>query len=483
MNGPLLRVGWYRFRATFANRRGGYLSLVLLIGLLGGIAMAAVAGGRRTQSSYPGLLASTNPSDLTTIYGDAQGYDPAIVDALARLPHVRRVESAATLNVLEVGTDGTPIEDGGASANGTAGSVDGLFLNQDRPAVIQGRLPDPERPDEAVTTVEAARELDLHLGSVISLGFYTNEQTLSPDYGTKAVQPYRRADVKLVGIGLLNSSVVEDDSERSGGSLLLTPALTRTLLACCANGALSGLQLDHGSRDVAAVEPEVERALPPDTGFYIRATSGSQDKAERAVKPESVALGVFGGIAALATLLIAGQLLGRQLRLGADELGVLRALGAGPAMTTGDGLVGITGAIVIGSLLAAAVAVGLSPLAPIGPVRPVDPTAGIAFDWTVLGLGVAVLIVALGALAVTLAYRRAPHRAARRQERARAPRSGLARAAGTSGLPVTAVTGIGFALRPGARPDAVPVRSTILGAALAVVVVTATLTFGSSLHT
>ena len=49
----------------------------------------------------------------------------------------------------------------------------------------------------------------------------------------------------LAGIGVLSNTVVRDDSERSGGALLLTPALTGTLTQCCANGTFSGLQLDH----------------------------------------------------------------------------------------------------------------------------------------------------------------------------------------------------------------------------------------------
>ena len=69
----------------------------------------------------------------------------------------------------------------------------------------------------------------------------------------------------------------------------------------------------------------------------------------------------------------------------------MRALGAGPAVAAGDGLIGLLGGVVLGSLLAAGVAVGLSPLSPLGPVRPVYPHAGITFDWTVLGVGVAVL--------------------------------------------------------------------------------------------
>jgi len=60
-----LPVAFYRFRVTFSRKWGTYLSLVLLIGMLGGIAMGSIAGGRRTQSAYPQLLASSNPSRST----------------------------------------------------------------------------------------------------------------------------------------------------------------------------------------------------------------------------------------------------------------------------------------------------------------------------------------------------------------------------------------------------------------------------------
>ena len=139
--------------------------------------------------------------------------------------------------------------------------------------------------------------------------------------------------------------------------------------------------------------------------------------AERAIEPESIALGVFGAFAALAVLLIAAQLIGRQLRLGGNERAVLRALGASPAATVGDGLLGVVSAIVVGTFSASVVAVGLSPLALLGPVRRVE-HPGIAFDWTVIGLGFAGLVVVLSAVAIVIAYRNAPHRLGRRHERA-----------------------------------------------------------------
>jgi hypothetical protein len=50
-------------------------------------------------------------------------------------------------------------------------------------------------------------------------------------------------------------------------------------------------------------------------------------------------------------------------------------------------------------------------------------------------------------------------------------------------LPVTAVVGIRFALEPTGERDGAPVRSALVGAVLAVMIVVTTLTFGSSLNT
>ena len=111
------------------------------------------------------------------------------------------------------------------------------------------------------------------------------------------------------------------------------------------------------------------------------------------------------------------------------------------------------------------------------------PDPGIAADWLVLGGGAGVLIVVLAAVAVVLACRRAPHRAAVRRQRHPAQGSGVARIAREAGLPPSAVEGIRLALDPGAGRNAVPVRSAILGAAMAMIVMLATVTFGSSLAT
>src|ERR1017187_8074897 len=140
-----LRVAWYRFRATFGRRWGGYLTVVLLIGLIGGVAMASVAAGRRTQSSYPTFLASTNPSNLTLAVFQASanaGAYSSLKSAIERLPDVKDVVTVGTLPLIDIGANGAPRLSSFANIN-IASSLDGMTVLQDRLAIVQGRAANP----------------------------------------------------------------------------------------------------------------------------------------------------------------------------------------------------------------------------------------------------------------------------------------------------------------------------------------------------
>ena len=312
------------------------------------------------------------------------------------------------------------------------------------------------------------------------MGFYTNSQTDLPGFVTATVKPYRRIDMRLVGIGLPVTEIVTDDVDAGGALGYFTPALTRQLLSCCVNYTETAIKVANPDQ-VAGVQDDIMKASPGGIAPGFEATAQDDEgKADRAIKPLSIALGVFGGITALAALLIAMQVIGRYLRRRRQESEVLRALGADPSTVATDALIGIVGAVAVGSLLAVLVAVALSPLSPLGPIRPFYPTPGISFDWTVLGGGFGVIFFGLALAAVALAIRHSPERVARRQRFA-AKTSALLRSDGMLGLPAPAATGLRFALQPGSDIDAVPMRSAIVGAALAVIVLIATVTFGASL--
>lgn len=475
-----MRIVWYRFTATFRRSWGGYLSIVLLVGLIGGIAMGSIAAARRTQASYSTFLATTKPADmsLTGVFA------PNLTSDLERLPGVQRVEAASTsLTVFPLSRTGAPII-GPAFLSGkvgTIGSINGEYFHQDSVTVTAGRMADPNRADEFVATAEAERLLGWHVGDAITMGLYTTAQSSEPAFGTAKVKPKLRLEMKLVGTVVFNNEVVLDDVDRYPAFVLFTPAATRRVSSGEFYG-LYALKLRNGARGVSAVEREIIAALPKGTTYSFHVTSIVEGQVDRTVKPDAIALAVFGAIAMLAALLIASQMIARQLRAADEEHEVLRALGASRAVLLGDGLIGITGAVFLGSLLAVGAAIALSPLSPIGPVRRVYPSRGIAVDPTVFGLGLLALVVGIGAPAVALAYRWVP--SPRRAESTRGERgSGIARLAANSGVPVSAVVGLRFALESGRGRIAVPARSALFGTALAVLIVTTTLTFGSGLST
>jgi hypothetical protein len=490
VKGRTLSFAWYRFRTTFAHRRGGMLAVILLTGLLGGLSMGAIAAARTTESSPADFAASTNTPDLFLLdgfynpqIGLDSGYNPSFLRQLAHLPHVTDVESQVGINAGPVTKHDGPLP--ASEGVGSTGSIDGLGFNEDRILVTEGRPANPKKADEFVMDSATARLEGLHLGEWVDIGWISNTQGVSQGAsGTFKVPRHQQMLVKLVGLGAVDvNGLFQDQDSAAGDSIVeFTPAFSRRILQCCSNDMQSALTLQGGvdSPYYSAVEKEVRAILPKGVPFTFIQVSDVEARSVRTLKPESIALGVFGGIAALAALLIAGQVIGRRIRLTAGELEVVRALGASPLMTVADGLIGTLVAVVIGSLLAGGVAVALSPVGPLGPIGPLLPFA-FRVDWAVVGAGVGVLLVGLGTLAVVLAYRGAPHRVAARRQREAG--SGLTRAAAATGLPPTAVAGIRFALDPGVGRNSVPVRSAVLGAILAVVVVVSTITFGSSMGT
>jgi hypothetical protein len=453
LNGAGRRLVWFRLVRTWRARRSSYLGLVLISALLGGLAMGAVSAARRTQSSYPALLASTNPSQLQVLtavdtpgIGNGRGYNPAVVARLARLRYVAAVGSVTGLDLAPLNKDGAPVNIPylPVSAGNAEGSVGGENYRIDRLVVLAGRLPDPSALDEFATLPSAARAFGFHLGQEVEIGVYTNHQTELAGFGTASVRPFRRIAARLVGLVEPAEALVADETDALSELGYFTPALTRELIGCCANYTETGIVARPGH--LRQVEAELAAAAP--TGLSITGgdlAASSVAKAERAIRPESIALGVFGGIVGLAALLIAAQMIGRQRRRDAAE------------------------------------AVALSPLSPLGPVRPVDPNRGVAFDWTVLALGSAALLLTTAASAVLFAWRGAPHRSARRPVAARGV--GVARLTELLRLRPAAAVGTTFALNAGPGRDGVPVRSAILGATLATVALLSTVTFGSSLDT
>ena len=182
------RVARYRFKTTFRQRWGDYAVLVVLIGLIGGVAMGSVQAGRRTQSSYPAFLASTNASDLTlSTYGaggpateSATIYSPKTAAAIARLPDVKTVESWVGVFAVPLERDGAP--DLAVSSDVNFAGSKGLYFDEDRVTALKGRLANPRRANEFMTTALGASLLGVHVGQVVPIGLYTVAAKLAPRF-------------------------------------------------------------------------------------------------------------------------------------------------------------------------------------------------------------------------------------------------------------------------------------------------------------
>ena len=331
----MFAVAWYRLRASFHDRWATYLTIVLLVGVIGGLAMGAVAGARRSQSAFPDYLASSHASDLqlqianpASPFGGLGG--PDLTQRFAHLPHVLHVASAPGFAVAPLGSDGRPVAAEVAMQNvGFVGSRGGEYFTQDRLPVAAGRRADPNRTDQFMASAEVARLARWHVGQRVSFGAYTVQQIEETNGNFLTVRPAIRFTATLVGLVVFPSQLVRDDVDRFSYSVLVTPSMTERLRAGSGFPTYA-LRLEHGGRDVPAVEGEIIHGLSNGSFYNFHLTSVAEGQVERASRPEAIALGVFGLIAGLAALLIAGQAIARVLRTDRESMAVLRSLGARP---------------------------------------------------------------------------------------------------------------------------------------------------------
>jgi hypothetical protein len=480
----------YRLRAESRRRLPGYVGMALVIGLLGGVAMASVAGARRTESSFPTYLASTNPSTVGafTMYADPQfgldsGYVAKLSAKIARLPFVTRASTAVIFDGNIDLSSVTGLHRRSASAYAPPailGSADGELTSMDRVTLLAGHLPGPHDVHGAVINAATALEWGIHIGSVIGFPFYTDAQ--AANRGSAPSTP-RIVTVKVVGEVLAYTDVIRSDyAALNSATLLLSPALTSELEGNYANGTETFLQLAGGAKMAKRVFAEIAAIDPVASHFPTQITDKFEPVVQQAITPEAVALGAFGGIAGLAVLLIAGLMISREVRTRRDELTTLRAVGASPLMLGADEVVGPLGAMLVGSALAVGIAIAFSPLAPLGPVRPVYPDPGVAIDGLVLGVGFAVLVVVLGVVAVLAGFREVRRTTPGHREARIGGDPRWIRTVASAGLPVSMETGLRFATQAGRGRNAAPVRSAMLGGVLAVTVLVSAVTFGSSLN-
>jgi hypothetical protein len=128
-------VAWYWWRATRGRSWRAVLTVALIGGLLGTVALGGLAAARRTASAYGRYLASTNASD---VFVDIPGSFLPPIHRIAALPGVQ--ESAAWVGLAAYPVIHGRVDDS-FHASDLVGSFDGDLFRQDRMTVLAGRLP------------------------------------------------------------------------------------------------------------------------------------------------------------------------------------------------------------------------------------------------------------------------------------------------------------------------------------------------------
>ena len=483
--------------------------MALVVGLGGGVALAAFAGARRTDAAMPQFVAYSLPDDGGFLFGSVSSPPVATGSAassLALAPLEQRVVDLPQVVAyfrapyLFLTPDPTGQLNGSLNAIGVANAD--LFRTVDRPLVIAGSLPDPNHPFDVAINELVAEKRHLHVGSRLHLYAYSaaqiqnggltggvehdNQAPAGPSFTVRVTAIVRSPqDVNAVNAVLAN----EDVSYEGQQNLYLTPAFLPRLAAGLgipvqqiADINLVGVRLRHGAADWKAFSSAADalghgQIFASAGNVYDLRTAAAS--AERGIHLEVVALLLFGALAALVTLLLVGQAIARQVMAQTDDYRTLRSLGAIRTQVFAIVTLQTTMIGVVGGVLAVVVAAVGSPLMPVGLARQAEIHPGFDIDLVVLVPGFFVIVLLISALAVLPAWR-ASRRSAAGSAVFETHRSPVAKSVTRTPLPLAASLGLRLGLNPG-RGQALPMVSAVIGAVAAVTAIAAALTFGASL--
>jgi ABC-type lipoprotein release transport system permease subunit len=454
MTAVLLRV-----RADLRARWRAWLGLTLILGIAGGAVIAAVAGARRTDSSYSRFLRATRAPDALVFEPNDASFALVRPDQLTSMPQVAETATLVGYTLTE------PDVNAVASPDGRFGSVMG------RHKLLSGRQ--PVRADEVMVSFIVAEARHLHVGNTVTLHFL-------PHAVDPSAEPGPPVPVQLQVVGIEATPGEFPPQTQTGFRMAwVSSAFVRENLGRLVEMHATAVRLEPGTGVLTSFLRETDHlggGRPTSVYRYRDQAANTQ----RSIHLQAVALWLLAGLLGVTVALILSQLFFRQALLEARDHAALRALGMERDQLWAIGmgraaLIGVSAAAV-----AVLTAVVLSPLTPVGIARIAEPSPGVSADLAVLGIG------AFGTVVLALAAAAYPSwRAARPPSTADAARASGATALGDAlaraSVPPPVAAGVRLSLDPGRGRTAVPVRSTVIGAALGIGALAGALVFNGSL--
>jgi ABC-type lipoprotein release transport system permease subunit len=454
-------------RAQLRARRAAWALLAILIGVSGAVVMVAAAGARRTDSAYTRYLAATNGSDVLLSPNNVG--TPQMYLDIAKLPGV-----AAVAPVFGFGT--APVDNLRQPLLIDAAMDRTLGYRVKRPRLTAGRLPDPNAAFEVVADRNAARMLDLHVGSKIKVAVARAQEQL-PNLETDPV-----VTLDVVGVGTTRDSVVAVNALAVQPSLFAGPAFMSHFGAAyhAFDGAYVTLQPGTSKDAFISGAQAIARRYPQAGGGLFAADEAQQAaRVVSAIRPQAIALALFALLTAITVIVAVGQVLTRQVQSASSDNVTLAGLGMVRRRRAAVVLAQVALTAVLGAVIACVLSIVASPLMPIGPARVAETHPGIAIDWPVLVVGFAATVVLTFAVAIWPVWRASS--VAGSPDVVASCRSTLGDAARRAGAPASVAIGIGHATDPARARSALPTRSALVGTVVAVAAIAGALTFGVNL--
>ena len=438
---------WLWARSELRRRWLALVVLGVLAGVTSGLAMATVAGARRTETAWERLRAETHASDAIVFTSQAGIFfdDELRYDELAELPYVEGIGGLGIWYATSSLGD----------ASGFLSSYGDWLGGLDSPRIIEGRAPDPNDPLEVVMSpAKPGTPLaDVGVGDTVDVHLFTQEQSFAERMDAPEGPD---VDLKIVGVsdGPFNLAAIPSD-----GDLYVGPAFRERYGPGLSPFSNLMVRLDDPERDLPRLEAEVARHYPG-RGVPVYDLAAAGKRVTNGTDLERSGLLLFAAAVVAAGVVILGQALTRSVQAGVDDVPTLVSLGfsrrqAAWALALPQVLSGVVALVV-----ALGVALALSPRFPIGLGRRVDPDVGAHLDLPVLAAGAGLTALALVAAVGVTAWRAAAAPSALQWS----SRSGVVSALLRMGAPVTMSIGAGLALEPGRGHRSLPTRPAIVGA-------------------
>ncbi len=453
-------MGAVRFvaRAEFRHRWKSWLSLAVLVAVVGALVLATAAAGRRTASAFPRFAAQ-------------YGYN-SMVYAAEPIPKLTKLPEVASAVEMTTPDNGTPVC---ACRPGLTENNFGVFEVPPSSLphfskLVSGHALDQSAPDQVLASISLQQDYGVHVGSVVRVGFFSAAQ--ANDNGTG---PPSGPTLSLRVVGIEADEGAFPSVGTPTDDVITTRAFDREVNPQAGLFTAYAVRLRHGTADLPRFDSDA-KALGALGNGDQEATATITD----AIHPQAVGWWLLAALAALAGLATVAQALSRQAVVESEGYRTLAAMGLGPGRVVTLGMVRALVVGVAGAIGAVGLAFALSPLTPVGEARLAEPATGLRFDSLVLGLGGVAIVVAVVVLGIWPAVRAARARAGRETDQAGRP-SVLATRLAAAGAPPSAVIGVRRALERGQGRNAVPVATALGGTVLAVAALCATTVFGASL--